>query len=172
MTTSFTLSESHSFTLTHARHLAAKVAADLKRIQRLFTGGPSDADIAEYEAEITELLKAGYLDTVTYGFRRDDTWIEPTIRFTAKDLQGAGGNDDDPGRIRPGSDVTNAKFYSFLTYSASWHRLPSSERDAFKSILPFQRNTASEPRVDGTLVADRTYSSGGVALDRFTVRSK
>ena len=41
MSYSFTESESTSFTVTHARHMAAKVATDLKRLQRLY-GRPGD----------------------------------------------------------------------------------------------------------------------------------
>ena len=52
-----------TFTVTHARHMAAKVATDLKRMQRLY-GSPSDASIASYEAELIELMKAGYLGAV------------------------------------------------------------------------------------------------------------
>src|SRR5262245_46466641 len=65
MSYSYTISESESFTVTHARHIAAKVATDLKRMQRLY-GIPGDAGIAEYEAEIIQFLKAGYLGTVWY----------------------------------------------------------------------------------------------------------
>jgi len=36
MTASFTISESASFTVTHARHMASKVATDLKRLQRFY----------------------------------------------------------------------------------------------------------------------------------------
>ena len=39
MSDSYTISESESFTVTHARHMAAKVATDLKRMQRLY-GSP------------------------------------------------------------------------------------------------------------------------------------
>ena len=45
MSSSFTLTETTTFTLTHARHMAAKVATDLKRLQR-FYGRPGDAAIA------------------------------------------------------------------------------------------------------------------------------
>jgi len=47
-------SDSVSFTVTHARHMAAKVATDLKRMQRLY-GAPSDPSIADYEGELIEL---------------------------------------------------------------------------------------------------------------------
>src|SRR5690606_6748846 len=110
--------ESSTFTITHARHMAAKVATDLKRMQRLYDY-PSDRDIADYETEVIELLKAGYLGTITYGFRRDGNWIEPTLRYTAQDLAGGSANDDDPGKVRPGANVAGAAFYNYLTYSAA-----------------------------------------------------
>ena len=64
---SYTITESATFTVTHARHMAAKVSADLKRMQR-FYGYPSDSDIVDYESEAVELLKAGYFDTLTVGW--------------------------------------------------------------------------------------------------------
>jgi hypothetical protein len=171
MTTSFTFSESASFTVTHARHMAAKVATDLKRIQRLY-GAPSDLSIADYEAELIGLMKADYLGTVTYGFRRDGAWIVPTLRYTAQDLSGAVANDDDPGRIRPGADITGASFYSYLTYSAFWNRLTSDQQTAFKRTLPFFRGGAPEPGVNGYFSPDLVYSAGGRALNRNSVRSR
>lgn len=170
MSESYTYSDTQSFTITHARHMAAKVATDLKRMQRLY-GAPSDGDIASYEQEVIDLLKAGYLGEVTYGFRRNDDWIEPTLRYTARNLAGAAANDDDPGRIRPGADISGATFYSYLTYSAAWNKLTEAERTAFKNTLPFFRGGAPEPGVSGYFSDDRTYSSGGRALNRASVRS-
>ncbi len=69
MTSSYTFSASTTFTITHARHITAKVATDLKRVQR-FYGKPTNAQIADYEQELTELLKGGYVDWVAYGFQR------------------------------------------------------------------------------------------------------
>ena len=170
MSFSITESQSTSFTVTHAKHMAAKVATDLKRLQR-FYGQPGDGAIANYETEIVELLKKRYLGTVTYGFRRDGKFIEPTVRYTARDLSGLAANDDDPGRIRPGVDITNASFYSYLTYSAAWDALSFTDQDAFKKSLPFYRGGAPEPAVNGYLSEDLTYSSGGRALYRASVRN-
>ena len=170
MSYSYTLSETKTFTVTHARHMAAKVATDLKRLQRLY-GKPHDVDIANYEAEIIELIKGGYLGTVTYGFQRDGKWIEPALRYTARDLAGGTANDDDPGRVRPGADISGATFYSYLTYSTLWDSLPSTEKAAIKQSLPFQRSYADEPGVNGYLSDDRIYSSGGRALNRASIRS-
>jgi hypothetical protein len=171
MSSSYTVSSVQTFTVTHARHMSAKVATDLKRIQRLYVGGPSDLDIANYEAELAELLKAGYLGTVTYGFRRNGEWIEPTLRYTAQDLAGLSANDDDPGKIRASANVFGATFYSYLTYSSTWANLSESEKDALNKRMPFYRGDAPEPNVSGYLQSDRTYSSGGRALNRSTVRS-
>ena len=170
MSSSFTYTETATFTVTHARHMAAKVATDLKRLQR-FYGYPSDTRIAQFETEATELIKAGYLGTVTYGFQRNGNWVEPTLRYTARDLAGSSVNDDDPGRVRPGADVSGAVFKSYLTYSATWHQLTSAAQEAFEATLPFSRNGTPEPGISGYLATDRTYSSGGRALDRSTVRS-
>lgn len=169
MSYSLTVSESTTFTVTHARHMAAKVATDLKRLQRLY-GSPSDSDIADYEEEAIALMKAGYLNYVWYGFKRKGYWIEPTLKYTAQDLY-SGTIDDDPGKIRPGADISGASFYSYLTYTSAWDALTSSEKDAFKKGLPHYRGGADEPSVDGYLASDRTYSSGGRSLERTTVRS-
>jgi Bacterial HORMA domain family 1 len=170
MSYSFTVSDTVSFTITHARHMAAKVATDLKRIQRLY-GEPSDSTIAEYEAEITTFLKDNLVSTVTYGFQREGRWIEPTLKYTARDLQGSAANDDDPGRIRANANVNGAVFTSYLTYSDAWWRLTEADKETFRSKLPFRRTSGSEPGVNGYLSSDLTYSSGGRAIERASVRS-
>lgn len=170
MSSSYTITETTAFTITHARHMAAKVATDLKRLQRLY-GAPGDKAIADYEEEITQLLKKGYLGTATYGFRKDDQWIEPTVRYTARDLAGADADDDDPGRISPRADTSGASFYSYVTHSSAWWALTSEEREAFENTLPFRRKGAPEPAVNGYLRSDRTYSAGGRALDRQSVKA-
>ena len=169
MSSSFAVTESTSFTVTHARHMAAKVAADLKRIQRLY-GEPSDDDIQSYETEIVELLKAGYLGEVTLGYKRAGQWIEPTLRYTAKNLAGGSAADEDPGKIRPSANIAGASFYNYLTYNAAWNNLTPQEKEAFKNRMPFKRTGAPEPGVAGYLVDDRTYSSGGRALSRSSVK--
>lgn len=167
---SYSTTETTTFTITHARHMAAKVSADLKRMQR-FYGYPSDGDIASYEAEVTELLKAGFLGTLTVGFLRNAQWIEPTLRYTASDLAGMAANDDDPGCVLPGRDISGATFLNCLTYSAAWDILSDSDKDAFKQRMPFYRTGMAQPTVNGYLVNDKTYSAGGRALGRESVRS-
>lgn len=167
---SYTFTESATFTVTHARHMAAKVSADLKRMQR-FYGHPSDSDIVNYESEAIELLKAGYFGTLTVGFLRGGQWIEPTLRYTARDLAGMAANDDDPGRVLPGRDVSGATFHNYVTYSAAWDALSESQKDAFKRRMPFYRTGMPQPTVNGYLVDDKTYSAGSRALNRASVKA-
>lgn len=170
MSYSYTATETKTFTVTHARHLAAKIAADLKRLQRLY-GEISDERILQFEGEVTELLRYGYLSSVTYGFWRNNCWIAPTLRYTAQDLV-QGGTDDDPGRVLPGLDINGAHFHSFLTYSSAWDALTFDERLAIKRQLPLQRVSGLEPLVsNGYFADDKTYSSGGRSLGRASVRS-
>lgn len=170
MTQSFTVSQSKTFTLTNAKHIASKVATDLKRLQRLY-GEPSDQRIENFETELIQFLKYGYLGTVTYGFQRNGKWIEPTLRYTAEELSHSASIDDDPGKIRIGANVENARFRSFLTYSTIWYTLNQNQQTEFRKQLPFERVGAEEPKINGYLVDDKMYSSGGRALNRKSVRS-
>lgn len=160
---------SQSFTETHAKHLAAKVATDLKRMQR-FYGSPSDFKIDQFEKEIISFLKSGYLEHVTYGFKRNNKWIEPTLKYTAKELANSG-VDDDPGKIRPGADISGAFFYSYLSQSQAYFNASSDEQDKFNTNLPFQRTGADYPNTDGYFSNDRSYFSGGKGLDRSSLKS-
>jgi hypothetical protein len=170
MTSSFTFTESSTFTVTHARHMAAKVATDLKRIQRLY-GAPSDAQIAEYEEELTELLKGGYVDKATYGYRRSGKFIDPSVRYAARELNGMNADDHDPGQISARANIAGASFGSFLVYSAAWNALTARAREVIRARFTLQRSTGDEPGVDGYYVVDKTYSAGGRALSRSSVRS-
>lgn len=168
MSFSVTETESKTFTITHARRLASKVATDLKRMQR-FYGYPSDSKIEKFEEEITQYLKHGYMEKVSYGFRKNGNWIEPTLIYRAIDIEHSA--DDDPGKFRPGRDVSGASFYSYLEYSSAWFDLSESEKEQFNNTLPLDRGTADTPGIDGYIEDDKTYSSGGKSLSRSSVRS-
>ena len=167
---SYTISNTQTFTVTHAKYLASKVATDLKRMQR-FYGYPSDSHISSYESELVELLKNGYLSEVIYGFQRNNSWIEPCLKYTANDLSNVYTADDDPGRILPGADISGASFYSYLVTNSKYQNLSSNEKESFGQTLPFQRNGAPEPGINGYMSADKTYSSGGKSLNRSTLKN-
>ena len=174
MSYSFTTSNTETFTVTHARHIAAKVATDLKRLQRFYgkwAPGLTDGKIDDFQVELIEYLAAGYLSNVAYGFRRNGHWVEPTLRYTAYYLsRTVDMRDNAPGAVYPGEDVSGASFYSFLTTSQSWSSASFHDQEKFLRRLPFQRGTGQAPGLDGYCDQDRTYSAGGRALGRFSLR--
>lgn len=168
MSSSFTYTQSTSFTVVHARHMAAKVATDLLRFQR-FYGRPSDDEINAYEAELVALLKEDYLRAITYGFKRDGKWVE-ALRY-----RGLSGGvlvaDDDPGKLRPGADVSGCPFSSFLEYNGRWFALTDADQQQFRKTLPFQRTTMAEPGIEaGYWSEDLNYSAGGRILSRGIIK--
>lgn len=165
-----TLSETSTFTKTSARHVASKVAADLRLVQLAY-GDPDDERIAAYEAELVELLAGGYVRRVTYGFRRYGSWISPTLRYEAL-LDGTLIVDDRAGKIPRGCDVDGARFGSYLCHNSKWDRLSSAEKSAIERELPFQRSAGEEPgTLSGTWVTDKSYSHNGGGLSRSALRS-
>ncbi|WP_300532629.1 hypothetical protein [Maricaulis sp.] len=168
MSGSYTVSNTTTFTLTHAKYLASKVRTDLMRMHRYY-GKPSLNEIDEYEEEVTAFLKEGYLGEVWYGFRRDEKWIEPSLKYTARDLSGDGA-DDRPGLLPTRKDIEGASFYSYLTYSSRWNALSETEKEAFRSKLAVKRVGAPKPEISGYLSSDQTYSAGGRALNRSVVK--
>lgn len=169
MSTSYATTLTESFTVTHAKKLASKVATDLLRFHRFYNGIPSMAGIDAYERELVELLKYDYLNTVTYGFERNGNWVI-AVKYRAL----SGGvlvADDDPGKIKPGEDVDAASFSSFLEYNSNWGQLPAEEKERFRTTLPFRRTTGTEPGIEnGWWVNDLNYSAGGRGISRSTIK--
>lgn len=165
---SFTTTRTESFTRTHARKIASKVATDLRRLSR-FYGRPGLVEIGEYEEELIELLKYDAINEVTYGFKEDGEWIT-AVKY--KSVDGALVEDGTPGQLRAGFDVSNAYFTSFLSYSDSWFELSQDERDTIKEGLAIQRSTGTEPGIkNGYWTRDLDYSAGGRALERSRIQS-
>ena len=163
---SYTETQVQTFTIAHARILASKVATDLKKFQRFYRS-PSDALIDQYEGELAVLLKYGVVIAVTYGFQREGKWTEASVKYTA--LYGALSSNDDPGKIRPGLDVTGASFTSFL--EPDWRSFTQAERDAIRKECPFQRSTGNTPPLEaGYWAEDLNYAAGGRGLGRAMVK--
>lgn len=161
-----TYTQTESFTVTHAQHIASNVATDLLRLQR-FYGSPTNEQINEYEEELVALLKDHYLKDVIYGFKRNGSWVE-ALRYHA--LHGGSLSNDDPGRILPGVDVSDAHFGSFLNYSSRWHALSAEVKASFYSALTLSRGHGQEPGLEsGTWSTDLTYSAGGQGIGRSTI---
>lgn len=159
----YTTTETTTFTLTHAKHIAAKVSTDLLRFTRYYKK-PTVEQINRYEVELIAFLNAGYLDNVIYGYKRNGMWVE-ALRYHVIDGELVG--DDDPGKIRPGTDVPGESFGSYLTHNLKWFSLTAQQRAAFEASLPFSRQHATEPSLEsGAWSRDLNYSAGGRGLGR------
>lgn len=157
---------STTFTRTHAREIASRVAADLYMMRALY-GKPSADDIEAYEAEFVELLVMGYLKTVEYGFKRDGNRVV-TLRYTVRP---GSGEPDRAGSVFATADTAGATFFSFLEYTSDWDKLTSTERDAFEATLPIQRTFGTAPgNGNGYWVTDKAYNAAGVSASRETFR--
>jgi hypothetical protein len=136
---------------------------------QLFYGMPSDNMINKYIEEVITLLLGSYLDCVSYGFRMNGSWVialKYVVRFDGSII-----DDNRSGRVLPGVDITGASWYSFLEKSTAFWQLPEEKRAMIERSLPIQRTHGEEPKIiNGTWVTDKSYSSGGVAVQRRTFK--
>jgi hypothetical protein len=167
MTTSYTRSESETYTLASAKYVASKIATDLRQVQRYY-GRPSDTDIADYALEAALLSHGRYVDKVIYGFQRNGDWIL-SLEYTS--VNGTLVADDRAGGIYRYANTDGTVFTSFLYYSWKWSQLTGTDRDEFTELLPFTRTNAPAPGYTGGYhTSDRTYSAHGTGFTRSTYR--
>lgn len=155
-------------TKTHARHIASKVAADLKRVQRVYqVDRPTDSEISDYQKELTLLLYEGYLGSVSYGFKKDQQWVL-ALKYTAT----AGGLSDsaDPGEIGRKTNISGTYFTSFLSYSSLWAQASVEDQKEFEKLLPFSRVSGTDPGVGINWTGNRNYLSGDLGVNRVMAR--
>jgi len=167
-----TLSESTTFTITHARHITARIAADLSRLTSFYPTELSENRIKQFQEEATEYLRAGYLESVTFGFRKTVTdyfdnsheeWVL-ALKYVVRDGELSGGSES-PGGIRPGINIGNAGFKSYLIQNDNFFNLSLEQRNAFKRGLPIQRTGSDEPK--GAWSQDRAYGQGSRHVNRY-----
>ena len=164
-----TTTTSETFTITHARHLASKIAADLRLCSNYY-GTPSESDIYNYTEELIILLKDGYVSTYEFGFEKNNTRIV-SCKYAVRS-NGSITTDDRAGKIYSCADISGANFYSFLSYSSAWLALTIEQKAKIQANYKIQRTPGCAP-VDGNgyWSNDKTYSAGSTALNRGTFRS-
>ena len=160
----YTTTRSETFTVTHARHIVAKIGTDLKRMQR-FYGRPSDREIADYEKEAVALLRGDYLESVEYGFHSNGRWVV-ALKYAAR-YGGVLISDDTPGRIPLGSDVSGCGFTSYLRSTRKWHDLPEYQKERVYADAGVSfRRVPRRGYVGNWGGGDKTYSAGGRGVVR------
>ena len=169
MTSTFTTSA--TFTRTHAKHLAAKVIADLYQCS-IFYDRPAVDDIEDYETELVEMLANEYVYSYEFGFKSSGKRLL-TWHYTVGADGGLHGGDADAGAIYAKATVAQADYFNFMTYSDKWRGLSETKRAEFKAGLPIQRTPGSSPDDgDGYWQVDHAYSAGGVRVSRKTFRPR
>lgn len=150
---------------THARYVAGKVAADLRQMQQAY-GKPSDDQIEQFTQELVEYLTAGFLDYVEYGFQKNGEWVV-ALRYTAEEI-GSMSADDRSGRVRRGVDITGASWASYLVKNGAWESISDGEKTRFRSALPFSRTYGDgySPGASGWS-REKAYSSAGGGVTRY-----
>jgi len=162
MTYSYT--ETRTFTMLHARYVTSKIAADLDLVRTYYLR-PSVDEITAYAEEAAILLNERYLNTVEYGFKRDDKVIF-SVKYIARS-DGTLQADDRPGRIPAGMDISGTVWYSYLTYTSAYDRLSSVELASLKAKLPVPRFTSAAPvSGSGYWEQSRSYSANGEGVVR------
>lgn len=162
-------SYAETFTRVHARRLAGRVTTDLRQSHLLY-GSPSESMLEKYRTELEELLSGGYVNRYQFGFRRDGQAIWSLRYIVGPDgsLTGTGTG----GGVPASRNILGAEFFNFLTFSDSWHGKSQSARQAVEQTLPFIRAAGTLPgEAGGYWTTDRTYTAGGVALERSVFRS-
>lgn len=169
MTGTYTLTETRvetkTFTLTEARYVTSKVAADLQSL-RSYYQNPSNEDITNYAEEAAVLLALRYLDEVEYGFKKNGEVIF-ALKYKAKS-NGTLEIDDRPGKVPAVLNLSGAVFYTYLRYNNAWYNLSAEEKAAVKKVLPVQRTTGGDPLLSGNgyWETSRSYSRNGEGVER------
>ncbi|MEV6273331.1 hypothetical protein AB0L64_39610 [Kribbella sp. NPDC051936] len=161
MTTSMT--RTSTFTITDARYVSSKLGADLRNLNIRY-GQPALSTIDDFVEETAQYLKAGYLESVDFGFKDGDRWIL-RLRYVAA----AGGQlrDEAPGRLPSATQVRGYTFHSYLKRNGAFNALGSAAQVAFTDGLPIQRSAGLEPSAFGGQHGNQAqYARNGAGLDR------
>ena len=162
----YTTTSTSTFTITNARYLASKVAADMHLCAQYY-GQPSEQEIREYAEELAQYINEGYLAEYEFGYKESGTRLV-TWRYRL-DASGQLTTDDRPGRVIAYVDITGATFYNVLTWNSKFAALTPEQKARFKAGLPVRRTPGEQPSDgNGYWTTDRNYYSGGQGLGRQT----
>jgi hypothetical protein len=163
---SFSYTKTATFTITHARYLSSKVAADMHLCAQYY-GYPSEERIRLFAEELAQHISKGYIEEYECGYVKDGKRVV-SWRYKA-DETGTLTADDRAGKVVAYVDITGATFFNHLTPNSRFFQLSTLERTEFKESLPIQRS-GGQPPSDGSgyWTTDRNYYSGGRGLSRQT----
>jgi len=162
MSSSYSTTE--TFSLSHARHISSRVAADMRQMSRYY-GYPDEAGIDDFLEELAQYLVKGYLHSFEIGFKRDGRRLF-TLYYEV--LSDGSLSDSRAGGVPAGIDIEGASPFNFLRPSEAFGRMAQSQQEAFRAKLPIKRVFGQAP-VDGNgrwITEDRSYAAAGTGLRR------
>lgn len=166
----FTYTNSATFTVTHAKHLASKIAADLNACSRLH-GRPAVSSVEAYSEELVELLRYGYLSRYEFGFKRND---ERVLSWSYEvSPSGSIETDDRAGKMSAYVDLSDTSFFNYVWHTSKYNNMTTEDQAAFDGTHPINR-TSGEPPRDGAgywTTTEKNYSAGGTGVSRRSFRS-
>lgn len=168
------ISTTATFTITSARYLTSKIAADLRSLHNIY-GKPSLHMIGVFAEEAALLLNAGCLDRVDYGFKAPAAYgggVEWVLRLRYRVTAGAQRLDALPGGVPVMTLPAGATWASYLVTNDTYVRLAPADRDALDRSLPITRTGQPEAgTAAGINSAGRDYHrhGTGIARDDFVV---
>jgi hypothetical protein len=162
MADSYTNSE--SFTVTHARKLAAKVTADMYNCYQHY-GSPPPGDIDRFNQELVVMLSNKYVSVYEFGFQTAEEKRVVSWRYTVTvtgDLEGG-----KSGGLLATADISNAAWFNQRTCNSNWTALTPAEQETINALHEISRVTKSGPTDgNGHWTITRTYGAGGVSIVR------
>ena len=161
---SFSQSWVDTFSITHARHIASRIAGDLRLMNRYY-GYPRLSQIDDLLEEIAQCLAAGYLKSFEIGYERGARERVFTLFYEV--LCDGTLSDNRSGGVPPYQDMSDATPFNYLIFNSRFWALSEEGREAFEASLPVKRRSAP-PLQDGNgyWSEDRSYGAGGVSVRR------
>jgi hypothetical protein len=157
-------STTDTFTITHARHIASRIAADM-RLFSLAYGYPSLDQIPNYLEEIAQYLAKGYLGSFEIGFETDGREVVVGLLYEVRSDGTL--SDNRAGDVPLDVDITGAVAFNYLTRTYAWANIGYDAQARFEASLPIKRSTAPAPQHNrGYWTTSRSYASGGVGVQR------
>lgn len=162
---SFSYTDSDTFSETHAAHHAGRITTDLRHCFHEY-GSPVEHMLEQYLEELKILVSGHFVSHYHFGFQRNNVPVW-SLQYTITQHGDVSAESDIAGGIPRGVNVAGASFFNFLTHSAAWYLLSPEQQSTIEARLPFTRTTGVLPG-DGTTIytPDRQYNAGGVGTQR------
>jgi len=160
----YSATQTETFTIADARYLASRIKIGLTYL-RLYCGGISEQYVENLTLEAAILLRAGLLEKVIYGYKKDGE-VKYALIYTVNNLGQIEAANDNPSSLDMPPYLGDATFFTFLTrrYNPG---LTQADRDAVERLLPIHRGTGTEPSmINGTRSGNDSYYRNGYGMTR------